>query len=204
MQVSQPWAFLSLLAGIISVGVALWLYRWVSQQDAGSERAQQVASWIRDGAKTYLRRLYLALTLVAVALGVVIAIVFSFDIEHLGTGTIDIDPSRGVAMALAFVAGAICSAVAGYMGMTIAVAANVRSATAAGESIGRAFRVAFYAGSVMGLAMVGLAVIGMSGIYLFTGDPEIILGFSFGASAFADGRHRGRPGGQARGRHPRG
>jgi K(+)-stimulated pyrophosphate-energized sodium pump len=185
MQVSQPWAFLSLLGGIVSVGVALCLYRWVGRQDAGSERAQEVASWIRDGAKTYLRRLYLALTLVAVALGAVIAIVFSFDIEHLGTGAIDIDPSRGVAMALAFVAGAMCSAIAGYMGMTIAVAANVRSATAASESIGRAFRVAFYAGSVMGLAMVGLAIIGMSGIYLFTGDPEIILGFSFGASAFA-------------------
>jgi K(+)-stimulated pyrophosphate-energized sodium pump len=185
MQLSQPWAFLSLLAGIVSVGVALWLYRWVSRQDAGSERAQEVASWIRDGAKTYLRRLYLALALVAVALGVVIAIVFSFDIKHLGTGAIDIDPSRGITMALAFVAGAICSAIAGYMGMSIAVAANVRSATAASESIVRAFRVAFYAGSVMGLAMVGLAVIGMSGIYLFTGDPEIILGFSFGASTFA-------------------
>jgi K(+)-stimulated pyrophosphate-energized sodium pump len=185
MQLSQPWAYLSLLAGIVSVGVALWLYRWVSRQDAGSERAQEVASWIRDGAKTYLRRLYLALALVAVALGVVIAIVFSFDIKHLGTGAIDIDPSRGITMALAFVAGAICSAIAGYMGMSIAVAANVRSATAASESIVRAFRVAFYAGSVMGLAMVGLAVIGMSGIYLFTGDPEIILGFSFGASTFA-------------------
>jgi K(+)-stimulated pyrophosphate-energized sodium pump len=185
MQVFQPWVFLSLLAGFVSVGVAVCLYRWVNRQDAGSERAQEVASWIRDGAKTYLRRLYLALTLVAVALGVVIAIVFSFDIEHLGIASVAIDPSRGITMALAFVAGAICSAIAGYMGMTIAVAANVRSATAANESIGRAFRVAFYAGSVMGLAMVGLAVIGMSGIYLFTGDPEIILGFSFGASALA-------------------
>jgi len=88
-------------------------------------------------------------------------------------------------MALAFVAGAICSALAGYMGMTVAVAANVRSAAAANESINRAFQVAFYAGSVMGLAMVGLAVIGMSTIYLITGDPEIILGFSFGASTLA-------------------
>ncbi|RLC88253.1 MAG: sodium-translocating pyrophosphatase, partial [Chloroflexi bacterium] len=91
----------------------------------------------------------------------------------------------GGGMALAFVAGAICSALAGYMGMTVAVAANVRSAAAANESINRAFQVAFYAGSVMGLAMVGLAVIGMSTIYLITGDPEIILGFSFGASTLA-------------------
>ena len=185
MQFSQPWVLLSALAGVVSVGVAIWLYVWVNRQDAGSERAQEVASWIREGARSYLRRLYLALTLVAVALGVIIAIVFSFDIENLGMGAVGVDPSRGIGMALAFVAGAVCSAVAGYMGMAVAVSANVRSATAASESIGRAFKVAFYAGAVMGLAMVGLAVIGMSAIYFLTADPEIILGFSFGASALA-------------------
>jgi K(+)-stimulated pyrophosphate-energized sodium pump len=185
MSISQPWVFVAIIAGAVSLGVAIWLYTWVNRQDAGSEKAQEVASWIREGAKTYLRHLYLALTLVSVALGVIISIVFSFDIEHLGMEVVAINPSRGITMALAFVAGAICSAVAGYMGMTIAVAANVRSATAANESISRAFQVAFYAGSVMGLAMVGLALIGMAAIYLFTGDPEIILGFSFGASALA-------------------
>jgi K(+)-stimulated pyrophosphate-energized sodium pump len=182
---SQAWVFVAVFSGVVSVAVAIWLYRWVQRQDAGTEEAQEVASWIREGATTYLRRLYLALTLVAAALGVIIAIVFSFDIERLGTGAASVDPLRGVVMALAFLAGAVCSAIAGYMGMSIAVAANVRSATAAGESINRAFRVAFYAGSVMGLAMVGLAVIGMSAVYLLTGDPEIVLGFSFGASALA-------------------
>jgi K(+)-stimulated pyrophosphate-energized sodium pump len=182
---SQLWILVAIFAGFISVGVAIWLYIWVHRQDPGSEQAQEVASWIREGARTYLRHLYLALTLVAVALGIIIAIVFSFDIEHLGLKAVAINPSRGIAMALAFVAGAICSAMAGYMGMNVAVAANVRSATAANEGINRAFQVAFYAGSVMGLAMVGLAVIGMSTIYLITGDPEIILGFSFGASSLA-------------------
>jgi K(+)-stimulated pyrophosphate-energized sodium pump len=181
----QVWAAVALLAGLISVGVAVWLYRWVQRQDPGSERAQEVASWIREGARTYLRRLYLTLTLVALVMGLIIAIVFAFDIEHLGTEAVTLAPRRGFAMATAFVAGAICSAIAGYMGMSIAVEANVRSATAAQESLRDAFRVAFYAGSVMGLAMVGLAVVGMSGIYMLTGDPEIILGFSFGASALA-------------------
>ena len=185
MQLTQPWLIIAIISGAISVGVAIRLYFWVLRQDTGSERAQEVASWIREGSITYLRRLYRALTLVAVGLGIIMAVVFSFDIEHLGLGTVDIDPMRGAAMALAFVAGSVCSAVAGYMGMTIAVAANVRSAVAAGESINRAFKVALYAGSVMGLAMVGLAVIGMSVIYLLTGDPEIVLGFSFGASALA-------------------
>jgi K(+)-stimulated pyrophosphate-energized sodium pump len=132
-----------------------------------------------------LRRLYLVLTLVAIALGFIIAIVFGFDIENLGTGAVSVEPGRGFTMAVAFVAGSVCSAVAGYMGMSIAVEANVRSATAAQESLGRAFQVAFYAGSVMGLAMVGLAISGMSVIYMLTADPEIVLGFSFGASALA-------------------
>ena len=185
MPAPQLWILIAIVAGAVSVGVAAWLYGWVHRQDAGSKQAQEVASWIREGATSYLRRLYLALTLVAIGLGIIIAIVFSFDIEHLGTGAVNVSPLRGGEMALAFVGGAICSAIAGYMGMTVAVAANVRSATAANESINRAFQVAFYAGAVMGLAMVGLAVIGMSTIYLVTGDPEIILGFSFGASSLA-------------------
>lgn len=182
---SQVWTAIALFAGIISVGVAVALYRWVQRRDPGSERAQEVASWIREGARTYLRRLYGALTLVALAMGFIIAMVFTFDIEHLGTQAVTLAPGRGVAMAIAFIGGAICSAIAGYMGMSIAVEANVRSATAAQESLGQAFQVAFYAGSVMGLAMVGLAIIGMSSIYLLTSDPEIVLGFSFGASALA-------------------
>jgi K(+)-stimulated pyrophosphate-energized sodium pump len=185
MSISQPWIFAAIIAGVVSLGVAIWLYIWVNRQDAGSEEAQEVATWIRDGARTYLRRLYLALTLVAVALGVIIAIVFSFDIEHVGMGAVALSPSRGITMAMTFVVGAICSAIAGYMGMTVAVSANVRSAAAANAGLNRAFKVAFYAGSVLGLAMVGLAIIGMSVIYLMTGDPEIVLGFSFGASALA-------------------
>jgi K(+)-stimulated pyrophosphate-energized sodium pump len=185
MLTSQTWVFIALLAGIVSVAVAVWLYRWVNRQDAGSERAQEVASWIRDGARSYLRRLYTALGLVAVVLGVIIAIVFSFDVENMGSGAVVANPARGVTMALAFVAGSLCSAIAGYMGMTVAVSANVRSAAAAAKSLNQSFQVAFYAGSVMGLAMVGLAVIGMSTVYLITRDPEIILGFSFGASALA-------------------
>lgn len=179
------WAALALFAGLVSVAVAVWLYRWVRRQNPGSEKAREVASWIREGAQTYLGRLYLALTFVALAMGVIIAIIFAFDIEHLGTAAARIAPTRGLGMATSFFAGALCSAVAGYLGMSIAVEANVRTATAAQDSLAEAFQVAFYAGSVMGLAMVGLAIVGMSSIYLLTGDPELILGFSFGASALA-------------------
>ncbi len=183
--VSQPWLLAAVVAGVASAGVAAWLYFWVKRQDAGSERAQQVAGWIEEGAISYLRRLYMALGGVAVVLGLIIAVVFSLDIEQLSIGVAQVDPLSGVRMAVAFLVGALCSALAGYMGMTVAVVANVRTATAARENLNRAFRVAFYGGAVMGLAVVGLAVIGMSLIYLFTGDPELVLGFSFGASALA-------------------
>ena len=181
----QIWLYIGIASGVLSVGVAIGLFKWVQKQDAGLERAQEVATWIEEGARSYLKRLYIALTLVSIGLGIIIAVVFSFDIGHLGTGSIDIDPARGITMALAFVSGGLCSAIAGYMGMGVAVKANVRSAIAAKESLGSAFKVAFYAGSVMGLAMVGLAVIGMTVVYLLTGDAEIVLGFSFGASTLA-------------------
>lgn len=182
---SQIWLIVGIVSGFISVGVALAIYFWVMRQDAGSEKAQQVAGWIREGAASYLKRLYTALTLVAVVLGFVIAIVFSFNLSQLGTGSVDIAPSNGLIMAAAFIFGALCSAIAGYMGMTVAVQANVRSAVAVADTLNKGFRVAFYAGSVMGLAMVGLAVIGMSVIFLVTGNPEVVLGFSFGASTLA-------------------
>ena len=182
---SQIWLIVGIVSGFISVGVAIAIYFWVMRQDAGTEKAQQVAGWIREGAASYLKRLYTALTLVAVVLGFVIAIVFSFNLSQLGTGSVDIAPSNGLIMAAAFIFGALCSAIAGYMGMTVAVQANVRSAVAVSDTLNKGFRVAFYAGSVMGLAMVGLAVIGMSVIFLVTGNPEVVLGFSFGASTLA-------------------
>jgi K(+)-stimulated pyrophosphate-energized sodium pump len=183
---TQTWLVIGIVSGLISVGVALYLYFWVMKQDAGSEKAQQVAGWIREGADSYLKRLYTALTLVAVILGIVIAVVFSFDLNQVGgTGPVDFHISTGLEMAFAFIVGAICSAAAGYLGMSVAVQANVRSAVAVAEHLNKGFKVAFFAGSVMGLAMVGLAVIGMSSIFLITGNPEIVLGFSFGASTLA-------------------
>ncbi len=182
---SNTWLLVGIFAGALSLGVAAYLFFWVRRQEAGTEKAREVARWIREGASSYLKKLYIALTLVAVIIAFIIALVFSFDLANFGTGHAVINPSLGLEMALAFIAGALCSAFAGYMGMSVAVEANVRSATAASHSLNRAFRVAFYAGSVMGLAMVGVAVIGMSGIYLLTHNPEVVLGFSFGASTLA-------------------
>jgi len=88
-------------------------------------------------------------------------------------------------MAVAYVFGSICSALAGYLGMTVALKANVKSAFAAKQGLNKAFPIAFRGGAVMGLAVVGLALLGISVVYALTGDPNIVLGFSFGASAMA-------------------
>ncbi|MCJ7548426.1 MAG: sodium-translocating pyrophosphatase [Anaerolineae bacterium] len=172
------WVVVSFVAGIISVGVSFAYFKWVAKQDPGDERAQRVAGWIEDGARSYLKKLYVALTGLAVALAIILAIVFGLQ-ESLG---------YGLGIAVTFVFGAICSAVAGYMGMAIAVKANVRTAVAANRGLNPAFEVSFSAGSVMGLAMVGLALLGMSLIFMIVGPehgPEMILGFSFGASMLA-------------------
>jgi len=172
------WVVVSFVAGIISVGVSFAYFKWVAKQDPGDERAQRIAGWIEDGARSYLKKLYVALTGLAVALAIVLAIVFGLQ-ESLG---------YGLGIAVTFIFGAVSSAVAGYMGMAIAVKANVRTAVAANKGLNPAFEVSFNAGSVMGLAMVGLALIGMSLIYLVVGPehgPEMILGFSFGASMLA-------------------
>lgn len=144
-----------------------------------------MAGWIRSGANTYLKRLYTALASLALVLGIIIALIFSFNFETIGTTGVQIQPGMGVVMAACFIIGALSSAVAGYMGMRVAVEANVRTATAAQKSLQQAFRLSFYAGAVLGLAMVGLAVIGMSLIFMLTKDSHAVLGFSFGASTLA-------------------
>jgi len=179
------WIYLAIVAGVISMGVALYIYFWVLKQDPGTERAKEVASWIKEGANAYLIKLYRALGFLSLVIGIIIAVVFSIQPETAGGGTVTLHFREGLTMALAFVAGAVSSAISGYLGMRVAVEANVRTATAANFSLSRAFKLSFNAGAVLGLAMVGMAIIGMSLILLWTGTAEAVLGFSFGASMLA-------------------
>ncbi len=175
---TDVWLFIGMILGVISFCLAVLVYQWVKKQDAGSEKAQKIAEAIKEGAWAYLRRLYTALTGVAIVMGIILAIVFSLQGEGFGL-------ARGLETAGAYIIGAFCSAVAGYLGMSVAVRANVRTATAAKISLNKAFDVAYRSGSVLGLAMVGIAVFGMSLLYYLTRDPEVVLGFSFGASSLA-------------------
>ena len=179
------WIYIAIGAGLISIGAAFYLYFWVLKQDPGTERAKEVASWIKEGANAYLVKLYRSLGILAVVIAFIIAIVFSIQPETAGGGSVTLQIKEGLTMALAFIAGSLSSAIAGYMGMRVAVEANVRTATAANFSLAKAFKLSFNAGAVLGLAMVGMAIIGMSLILLWTGTPEVVLGFSFGASVLA-------------------
>jgi K(+)-stimulated pyrophosphate-energized sodium pump len=184
----NTWLFLACGLGVVSLGYALYLYAWVNRQNPGGAREQAIAGYIQEGARAYLSKLYGTLAVLVIVLGVAIALIFSLDmLESVKAHALVPSKNRleGVWTALAFVLGAGCSGVAGYLGMSIAVRANLRSAVAAQLGLNPAFKVAFYAGAVLGMAMVGTAVIGISVIYLLTGDPEIILGFSLGASAMA-------------------
>ncbi|NLF61799.1 MAG: sodium-translocating pyrophosphatase [Lentisphaerae bacterium] len=169
------WLYAGLIGGALSILAALAAYKNVLKYDAGSARAQEIAGWIRAGASTYLKLLYKTLIALAIILGIILAIVFS-GVEK---------QNHGLLTAGAFAFGALCSALAGWLGMKVAVEANVRTAVACKEGVPEGFSVAFKAGSVMGLAMVGVAVFGMSLLYLIWEDVEIILGFSFGASLLA-------------------
>lgn len=173
---TESWLVLGIVSGLVSIAASLAYYRWVIRRDEGSEKAKIIAGYIREGASTYLGKLYRTLVIVAVVAGIILAVVFSGDEER---------PFHGILTAGAFAFGAACSALAGWLGMSVAVRANLRTSAACAHGVAEGFQVAFKAGAVMGLAMVGIAVAGMCGLYLIFRDVEVILGFSFGASALA-------------------
>jgi len=155
------------ISGLISIIVAIYFYFYVKKQDAGTPKMKEISDAIRDGAMTYLKREYKTLAIFVVIMSIVFGVFLN------------------VKLSIAYVFGSICSALAGFLGMDVALKANVRTAQAARKGLGKAFNVGFYGGAVMGLAVVGLALIGISVIYYIFPDPEIVLGFSFGASSIA-------------------
>jgi len=163
----MDWVFLAPISAAISILFGGYLFYHVYQAPSGTEKAVRVQRAITEGANAYLKILYTALVFVALILSLILVSLF------------------GIWTAVAYVFGALCSALAGFLGMQVALMANAKSATAAEHGLTKAFPVAFTAGGVMGMAVVGLAVLGMSVIYMVFRDPEIILGFSFGATSLA-------------------
>ena len=143
--------------------------------DEGNEQVRAIGDAIRIGSNAFLRREYMAL----LPFVVIVAIVLGVLIDWLTLGSVV--PKT----AISYLAGTICSAFAGLVGMSIAVRANVRTATAAIRGLNPALRVAFSSGTVMGVTVVGIGLIGVTALYVIFQDITVVAGFGFGASSIA-------------------
>ncbi|MDY0387591.1 MAG: sodium-translocating pyrophosphatase [Methanolobus sp.] len=159
--------YLAPLAGLISLLFAGFFARSVLKEEPGSEKMQEIAAAIQEGAMAYLNRQYKTIAVVAIIIAALIYVLLGED---------------GAKLAFGFLVGAISSAAAGYIGMNVSVRANVRTAHAASKGLQKAMSVAFRGGAVTGLAVVGLALLGTSGFYILYGDVDLVIGFGFGAS----------------------
>ena len=159
---------ISIVVGLIALAVALMLSSAIGKAPAGTARMQEIAGYIHEGAMAFLFREYKALA----AFVVVVAIVISMFLSPL--------------TAVCFVAGAVFSVCAGYIGMTVATKANVRTAAAAQTGgMPEALKIAFSGGAVMGLGVVGLGIVGVAAAYMLFGNIDIVTGFGLGASSIA-------------------
>ena len=172
------------LFGVLGLIFVLIKNNWITKQEIGSEKMAKIADNIAKGAMSFLKAEYKVLSIFVVCLAILLYVKGSNE-----------EGSHGM-VALSFVVGAICSALAGFIGMRVATKANVRTTNAARKSLGKALEVAFTGGSVMGLGVVGLGVLGLSGLFAFyqniwpgaenlTTVLNVLTGFSMGASSIA-------------------
>ena len=179
----------SIAAGVLALVVAGVLFRMVTNRASGGAAVQEIGNLIQEGAMAFLRREYTILAAFVVLIFIVLTVFIDFNVTN--NSTIDDLVSGGNLTAtgpwtaIAYLAGAIGSALAGYIGMNIAVRGNTRTATAAESGLNPALRVAFNSGAVMGLTVVGIGIIGVTVLWLIFGNPNVIAGFGFGASSIA-------------------
>jgi K(+)-stimulated pyrophosphate-energized sodium pump len=173
--------------GILALLYTFWRSSWVSKQEVGTDRMATIAKNIADGAMAFLKAEYRVLAIFVLAVAILLGV--------------SADPvSSSPLVAMSFIIGAVCSALAGFIGMRVATKANVRTTNAARTSLGKALEVAFAGGSVMGLGVVGLGVLGLGLLFLLYSNESmfgitdedsvsrvitVITGFSFGASSIA-------------------
>lgn len=165
--------------GVLALLYTFWKSGWVSKQDVGTPKMARIADNISEGAMAFLKAEYRVLAIFVAIVAVLLGLTAGEDSSPL--------------VALSFVLGAICSALAGYLGMKVATKANVRTTNAARTSLGKALEVAFAGGAVMGLGVVGLGVLGLSVLFIAYSSMgwdiakviTVVTGFSFGASSIA-------------------
>jgi K(+)-stimulated pyrophosphate-energized sodium pump len=176
-----------IVAAVIGLGGAALTARSVLAQDEGSEDIRRIGRLIREGAMAFLRREYTILAAFVVVVAVVIAALIDFNV--LGNPRIaELNaayPTDGPWTAIAYILGALGSGLAGFIGMSIAIRGNTRTAAAAQRGLNPGLRVAFASGTVMGLTVVGIGLLGITVLWLLFRDPNVAAGFGFGASSIA-------------------
>ncbi|CAN5300431.1 sodium-translocating pyrophosphatase [soil metagenome] len=179
--------------GIIGLLYTLFKYNWVTKQDAGNARMQEISTYIAEGAMAFLKAEWKILSYFVIIAAVLLGFMANSN------------PESHWSIAISFVVGGVFSATAGYIGMRVATKANVRTAQAARTSLAKALNVSFGGGSVMGLGVAGLAVLGLGSLFIIlymsfvgnytSGTPEfkaamlkaieVLTGFSLGAESIA-------------------
>ena len=168
------------IIGAVALMYALWFSKWVANREVGTDRMKRIAGYITEGAMAFLKAEYLRLAWFVAIVAVLLAITSNGE-------------KTSPLIALSFAVGALCSGLAGFIGMRVATNANVRTANAARNGLNQALNVAFRGGSVMGMGVVGLGVLGLSLLFLFYHGQgwdvkkviTVLTGFSFGASSIA-------------------
>jgi K(+)-stimulated pyrophosphate-energized sodium pump len=173
----EPW-LIAPIASIVSILVGIYFYRYVEKQSSGTEKMREISDAIRTGARAFLKREY---TTLAIFVAIIAVLLLIFVPAPIWSGS----PLNNVSLALAYLFGSTFSALAGFLGLTIATKANAKVANGAQQGLNKAFPIGFRGGAVMGFSVVGIGLLGISIVFWLTGDPEIVLGFSFGASSLA-------------------
>ena len=170
--------YLSILISLVAFAFAGWLFLWVKRQPSDNPIIAKNGGLIRQGARTFLRKEYTVLARFALVAAVLILILLP---SPIWKGNI----INNVLMAVSYLMGTAFSAIAGLIGIEVATIANIKAAEAAKSGIKPSFMAGFRGGAVMGMAVVGASLLGVTIVYLLTGDATTVLGFSFGASSLA-------------------
>lgn len=159
--------YLAPVCAFLALLFALWLWLKVKSAEPGTAAMMEIAGAIQEGAMAFLKREYFYLVCFVIVLGAVLFLV--------------INPLT----ALSFIVGALLSAMAGYIGMRVATEANVRTAQSARKGVSQALTLAFSSGTIMGMMVAGLGLLGLGILYIFIRDPAIVNGYALGASSIA-------------------
>ncbi|HKW45260.1 MAG TPA: sodium/proton-translocating pyrophosphatase, partial [Candidatus Eremiobacteraceae bacterium] len=171
----EQWAIgFAVVCGILAIAYGGYLISWILRKSDGNPKMREIAAAIQEGAMAYMKRQYGTIAVVAIVLAIVLAVVF-----------------KGWEASVGFLVGAILSGLTGFIGMSVAVRANVRTAEAAKGGLGAAFDIAFKGGAITGLLVVGLGIIAVSGYFSIMhavyGDDlqsalNAMVGLGFGCS----------------------